>query len=150
MAQAALACPEWRWRVIGPCTLPHQCPDNLDLVGWVADPDREIGRAALIVGAAGDGLVSSILAADRPFICIPEPRAYGEQVATARRLGELGAAVMLEGWPRPGSWPGLIRTAMHLTPEPRRRLHDRLGTQKVAFFINELASAGSREGGPIS
>ncbi|WP_231635634.1 hypothetical protein [Novosphingobium sp. ST904] len=55
LADAARACPQWVWRVIGPATTPADIPANLEFAGWVDAPGREIARARIVVGAAGDG-----------------------------------------------------------------------------------------------
>lgn len=135
-----------RWRVIGPCTAPRDCPPNLQILGWVHDPETEIARAAVVVGACGDGLVMSILAADRPFICMPQHRPYDEQHATAERLGDLGAAVVVTEWPSPEKWSKLIEEALMLEPNARRSLHDPHGVRSAAEWINAMAD----EAGPRS
>lgn len=141
LAQAASHCARWRWRVIGPCSIPHKQPANLDFLGWVEDASVEIAQAALVIGAAGDGLVAGILAADRPFICIPQERPFGEQHVTALRLGELGAAIALLAWPSPQAWPALIDRALALPSAARRRLHNADGVQVAADWICAIGGA---------
>ncbi len=141
IARAALACPDMQWRVVGPVTPPIAQPANLDLVGWVDDPAHEIACAGLIIGAAGDGLVSAVLAADRPFVCIPEDRPFGEQQATAIALGALGAAIMLEAWPSAVQWPSLIRQAKMLSSHARKGLHDPRGATATANWLATMAAA---------
>lgn len=150
IAQAARACPDMHWRVIGPVTAPSDRPANLDLAGWVDDPASEIASAGLIVGAAGDGLVNAVLAADRPFLCIPEDRPYGEQPATARALHALGAVIMLETWPSPDQWPTLISQAKALPPHARKRLHDRHGVDTAATWLATMAAAAVQELEPVA
>lgn len=141
IARAARACPDMHWRVIGPVTASADRPANLDLAGWVADPAREIAGAGLIVGAAGDGLVGAVLAANRPFICIPQDRPYGEQRATALALDTLGAAILCRAWPSPDQWPSLIGRAKALPSHARRRLHDRYGVDAAANWLATIAAA---------
>jgi predicted glycosyltransferase len=150
IAQAARACPDIQWRVIGPVTAPTDRPANLSLAGWVDDPAQEIARAALIIGAAGDGLVNAVLAADRPFLCIPEERPYGEQRATARALDALGAAIMLTSWPSPDQWLSLISEAKALPPHARKRLHDRNGVDAAATWLATMAAAAVQELEPLA
>lgn len=140
-AQAARCCPQWHWRVIGPCSMPHDPPSNLAILGWVQDSDREIARATLVVGAAGDGLVGSVLAADRPFVCIAQDRPYDEQRATAQRLGEVGAALVVDSWPQPERWQQLIRDTLALSPEARQKLHDPNGARMAAEWFDMVAGA---------
>lgn len=145
IACAARACPAMHWRVIGPVTEPVDKPINLDLAGWVDDPTREIADAGLIVGAAGDGLVSAVLAADRPFLCIPEARPYDEQRVTALALDALGAAIMVDTWPSPDQWPSLIRRARALPSHARKRLHDPHGVDAAATWLATKAAAAVDE-----
>ena len=48
LAQAALACPGWQWRVIGPVSHPRSSPENLTILGWVEDAEGEIARAGVV------------------------------------------------------------------------------------------------------
>jgi predicted glycosyltransferase len=139
LARAAYTCPEWRWRVIGPCAPVRRAPANLEILGWVQNPDQDIADATVVVGASGDGLVGSVLAADRPFICIPQDRPFDEQRATARRLDQVGAALVLPTWPEPEQWRGLLDKALALRPQSRRRLHVANGAQAAAAWIRSLA-----------
>lgn len=139
IALAAAASAQWQWRVIGPCSAVSRPLPNLDLLGWVQHPEREIADAAVIVGGAGDGLVSSVLAADRPFICLPEDRPFDEQHATAQGLSAVGAALILPRWPEPERWSGLIASALALPSEARRRLHDLEGARAAARWICAMA-----------
>jgi predicted glycosyltransferase len=80
-----------------------------------------------------------VLAADRPFICIPQDRPFDEQRTTARRLDEVGAALSLPTWPKPEQWPGLLDRALALCPQARCRLHDANGAHAAAAWIGALA-----------
>ncbi len=150
IAQAARACPNMQWRVIGPVTATADRPANLDLAGWVNDPAQEIARAGLIIGAAGDGLVSAVLAANRPFLCIPEDRPFNEQLATAHGLGRLNAAVVLDAWPSPDKWLGLIRQTKMLSSQCRKRLYDRDGVGTAARWLAGMAVAAVQEMDPVA
>jgi len=143
LARIAAACPRWHWRVIGPATRPAHAPANLVFAGWVDSAEREIAEASLVIGAAGNGLVGAVLAADRPFICIPEPRPFGEQQAAADRLGELGAALVLPCWPNADDWPQVLEAAMSLPGGARRALHDAQGVKKAATWLTAHAAAAS-------
>jgi predicted glycosyltransferase len=139
-AQAAAAVPDMRWRIIGPCTVPSVAPANLELRGWVDDPASLISSARLVIGAAGDGLVSTVIAHRRPFLCLPEPRPFDEQMSKARRLSALGAALVRTDWPGPAQWPALVREACALDPLQIGRLDQRGGTQRVADWLRQLAA----------
>ncbi|MGE4304021.1 MAG: glycosyltransferase [Novosphingobium sp.] len=111
-AEAARAAPHYRWEVLGPCSVPAEPPPNLRLRGWVDNAEEAIAGAGLVVGAAGDGLVSAVLAHQRPFLCLPEKRPFDEQCSKARRLAALGAAVVVWTWPTPTEWPALVAHAV--------------------------------------
>lgn len=138
-AAAARAVPERQWRVIGPCSMPAELPRNLHLAGWVTDPDVEIARASLVVGAAGDGLVGSVIAAGKPFICLPEPRPFDEQRCKAARLGALKAATIRWNWPENDEWPELIDEAIEQDATGRASLADPHGAAKVAAWLRRHA-----------
>ena len=138
-ADAAAATPGSRWKVIGPCAVPAICPPNLEFCGWVADAASQIARAGLVVGAAGDGLVGTVLAARRPFVCLPEDRPYGEQRSKAARLSALGAAVVAPSWPDPRDWPALLDRARALDPAAQAGLDDPEGAVHAAARLCALA-----------
>jgi Predicted glycosyl transferase len=110
-ADAARAAPAYRWEVLGVCSVPADLPPNLRLRGWLDNAVDAIAGAGLVVGAAGDGLVSAVLAHRRPFVCLPEDRPFGEQQSKAQRLAALGAAVVAWTWPSRSDWPALLARA---------------------------------------
>jgi predicted glycosyltransferase len=141
VAKAAAATPAVRWRVIGPVTAPScEAPPNLSILGWVDNAEDEIAVAGVVVGAAGDGLVTSVLAANRPLICLAEPRPFSEQISKARRLDALGAAISLRSWPAPTQWPVLLADARGLSPAARSRLHDPHGAARADAFLHACAN----------
>lgn len=141
IADAARACPDMTWRVIGPVASPHDPPPNLEIAGWVENPEQEIARAGVVIGAAGDGLLGAVLAADRPFICIPQDRPYDEQRATAARLQALDAAIVLGDWPHADLWPILIDEAKAVPAVNRARLHDPCGARAAALWLADCAAS---------
>lgn len=143
-ADAALAVPDIHWRVIGPCTVPPFVPSNLALRGWVDNVPQMISSAAIVVGGAGDGVVGSVIANRRPFICLPEQRPFGEQIGKGRRLAALGAAVVSETWPSPDRWPGLVRAALALQPNAIARLDCPDGADRVARWLRMLVDETGR------
>ncbi|KQM12992.1 hypothetical protein [Novosphingobium sp. Leaf2] len=140
IAEAARACPAWTWRVIGPATAPADIPSNLVFAGWVPAPEADIAGAAIVIGAAGDGLVNAVMAGDRPFVCIPEERPFGEQHATACGLKALNAAIVLPEWPAGVFWNRILDDALALPPAARRPLQDRDAAGKVARWLALLVS----------
>jgi predicted glycosyltransferase len=139
LAAAAAATPERNWRVIGRVTPADQVPPNLVIMGWVDTADAEIVAAGIVIGHAGDGVVNAVIAAGRPFICLPQPRPFDEQIAKAARLHALKAAIVVDTWPDATAWPALLRRAESLDPGAIRRLHDPDGAVKAAAFLQDLA-----------
>lgn len=138
-AEAARAMPGRAWTVIGPCSPVDDAPANLTIAGWVGDADAWIARAGVVIGSAGDGVVGTVLAAGRPFICLPEDRPFGEQRAKAERLVAAGAAVMGDG-----DWPASIAAAERIDPAAARALDDADGAARAAEKLMALADRGGR------
>jgi len=139
LAAAAEATPEKMWNGVGPIEPPLVMPPNLKLAGWIDAIGDEIEKAEIIVGGAGDGLLNAVVSADKPFVCLPEPRAYNEQIAKAARLAALGASIVLAQWPQPRQWPGILQSALALSPADRRQISGQgLGT--AGFWLVDLAS----------
>ena len=142
-AAAARAVPDRQWRILGPCTVPSSSPPNLTLYGWVDDANASIAKAGVVVGAAGDGVVSAVLASDRPFICLPEPRPFDEQVSKARRLEALGAAIISLDWPCPSDWPRLLEEAAQASGNRSGLSTSSDGPTRVAQWLERLAQGPS-------
>jgi len=143
LAAAARMTPALSWRVIGPASAPRGRPPNLTFLGWVDDADAEIARAGIVVGAGGDGLVNAVLATGRPFICLPQPRPFDEQISKAHRLNALGAAMSLDAWPDPTAWPALVAAARKLDPADQHRLHDPDGANRAARWLSRIVENGA-------
>lgn len=139
-AAAARAAPTWQWHIIGPCTVPADMPANLYLRGWVDDADAQIAAARVVIGAAGDGVVSAVLRARRPFICLPEPRPFDEQASKAERLAAVGAAIVRHDWPKPHEWPDLIGRAIEQNEQWPACLESESGPERVARWLDDLCA----------
>ncbi|MGC6398950.1 glycosyltransferase [Sphingomonas sp. FW199] len=135
----ARANPDLEISVAGDLTDRPACPPNLRLLGWTDQVADVIASARCIVGAAGDGLVGQVFAAASPFICIPEPRPYGEQDAKASALRSLDAALVLNAWPPPERWSALVEEAVVQAARRPADLHDPRGAAKAAAWIETLA-----------
>lgn len=117
LAAAARAIPDRDWHVLGPVRETDVArPANLHLHGWVADPAPFLARAGLVVGGGGDGVVAGVAAAAKRFVCVPEARAFDEQVVKAEALQAMGAAIHVPRWPAADAWPALVREALTLDP----------------------------------
>jgi hypothetical protein len=141
-SRAARAMPDWNWRVAGPCSSPAQVPPNLTLLGWVRDVPERIARAEVVVGSAGDGVVGTVLAARRPFVCMPEDRPFGEQVSKAAGLVGTGAAILCTD-PSTATWRTLISEARRLSPDAAAALDDPQGADRLGQYLLVLADEGN-------
>jgi UDP-N-acetylglucosamine--N-acetylmuramyl-(pentapeptide) pyrophosphoryl-undecaprenol N-acetylglucosamine transferase len=138
--EAACATPDWTWRVYGD-SFARSCvlPENLHVYGWVDDIGPALDCAEIVIGGAGDGLVSAVVARGKRFICLPEPRAFDEQIAKAERLGLLHLAIVLSNWPDGSHWPQIFLRAMALDPERLRALYDPDALVKTVAAIEAIA-----------
>ncbi|MCJ2033078.1 glycosyltransferase [Methylobacterium sp. J-068] len=140
LADAARAVPERHWHVLGPVEgVAADLPANLTLYGWVADPAAFLARAALVVGAGGDGVVSTVAALAKRFLCLPEPRAFDEQVAKAEALAAMAAAIHCPAWPRGSEWPALIAAGLRLDPARIGALAEPGAVARAARLIGDVA-----------
>ncbi|MBD8909330.1 glycosyltransferase [Methylorubrum zatmanii] len=138
LARAAEAVPERDWHVLGPVTNIGTGPKNLHLHGWVADVHPHLAPASLVIGGAGDGLVTAVASLGKRFLCLPEPRAYDEQEAKAAALKRLGAAIVHRGWPDAPAWPDLVAEGLALDPGIVRALADSTALARTADAIEAL------------
>lgn len=142
LASAARAVPERTWHVLGPVTGEGiAVPANLHLHGWVADVVPHLARASLVVGTGGDGVVAAVAAHAKRFVCIPEPRPFEEQIAKARRLRALGAAILCEAWPPAGEWPTIVRAGLALERDAIAGLVERGAIGRTGDAVARLADA---------
>ena len=141
LVAAARAVPERDWHVLGPVEgADGPLPGNLHLHGWVAEIGPRLASAALVVGGAGDGVVAAVAGAAKRFVCLPEPRAFGEQTEKAAGLARLGAAVVRAGWPAAADWPALVRDGLALDPARIAALHDPDAVPRIAAAIEGIAA----------
>lgn len=135
LEDAARATPDRQWRVIGSLDGPAPESPNLEIAGWVDRADEEIGSAGIVIGGAGDGVLGAVAAAGKAYVCIPEDRPFGEQLAKASALEAAGAAVVLGSWPPGAKWPEVLRKASAIGSGAIAGFHDRHGAAKAAANI---------------
>ncbi len=150
LAEASRATPNISWRALGPLQPISDPPANLALLGWVDAAEPEIAAAEIVVGAPGDGLVSAVAAAGKPFVAVIEPRPFDEQRLKAERLRAAGAAIVLDGWPEASRWPSILTQARALDPSAMRRLHDPGGAAKAAAHLVACADGNFSSAARIS
>jgi len=138
---AARRCPEWQWTVLGPiaddAAIP--LPANLHVQGIVADPLPWLASAHVVVGSAGDSLVSEIAELRCRFICVPESRPFDEQQSVGALLADAGLAVHCAVWPTAESWPFLLDRAIRLSPAKWESFADGHGARRAACAISQAA-----------
>lgn len=123
-------CPGYRFRVAGPLPASERpLPNNLQLLGQLADPLPELLRAEVVVGSAGDNVVAEVAQLGGRLIAIAEQRPFDEQLLQALQLERLGVALGVPGVPAAEQWPALLERA--------RRLPGRSGWQAL---LNEHAT----------
>lgn len=144
---AARATPTWDWQVYGPIATSGELPANLAFYGWCADLGSRLSEADVVVGGCGDGLLADVAAHAKRFICLPEDRAFDEQRSKARHLARHRMAVVLEGWPMPAQWPGVLEDACAIDPSRLASRHDPSAADKAAAVIETLIAGRARQNG---
>lgn len=141
LAEAARECSDWQWTVLGPICTENTLfvPPNLKLLGVVADPSEWLRSAHIVVGSAGDSLVSEIADLRCRFICVPDYRPFNEQQSTSERLANVGLAICCSVWPAARSWPLLLKRAAALKPEKWEIFADGKGAMRAANSISKVA-----------
>jgi hypothetical protein len=91
--------------------------------------------------------VSAVLAARRPFICLPEARPFDEQISKAKRLAAMGRAVVRYDWPRPFEWAGIIGQAINQCGGWPPCLDASVGPKGVAAWLNAMRTTKFTERG---
>jgi hypothetical protein len=116
--------------------------------GWSWTVCRDMGPDALwqslqdadvVVGHAGQNVVSEVAAARRGSVIIAQRRPHDEQHFTARGLQEAGVGHGLASWPEPGAWTSLLESASRIDVGGWRRWTDGEGARRCAALIDTLA-----------
>ena len=105
-----------QWLLIGktPVTTSPSLPENLYLQGYVTDTYPYLCAADVVVGSAGTNTVMEVAAARRPYVSLPEPRPFDEQLCKALTLERLGAAVVCRQRPITTEWGNLLERASQI------------------------------------
>ncbi|AZM56014.1 glycosyl transferase [Streptomyces sp. WAC 01529] len=132
LREAQRATPEWSWTVLGG---PDGC--------WVEEPWPVLCRARVVVTHAGQNAIAECAAARVPAIVIPQDRPHGEQHATARALHASGLATVVDTWPHPGVWSGLLEEAAG-RPDRWAQWSPGDGARRAARLLTRLSTRTSR------
>ncbi|TGH31983.1 hypothetical protein E5S57_25615, partial [Escherichia coli] len=81
----------------------------------------QICGADVVVTHAGQGCIADVAAAQRPAIVIPQPRPFGEQIATGLMLRQHRLAIVAQDWPDQRAWPALLAHANAFEPQRWQR-----------------------------
>lgn len=127
VAAARAATPGWEWVERGPGS---PSPDL-----WA-----DLAAADVVVTHGGQNAVAEVAAARRPAVVVAQPRPFDEQVATARAVDRLGAAVGVDAWPDAADhWPGLLDRALRRGGDGWRRWSTGHGAVSAAGHLDALA-----------
>ncbi len=142
LAELADACPDQQFRVAGQVSGEPLPRPNLAYLGALAEPLAELQRAQVVIGSAGDSLVSEAASLGCRYIAVAEQRPFAEQQQQARRLDELGLAVGLQAWPEATQWPALLARAQALDGLAWQQWADAQSVRRAAAILqgtlNEL------------
>jgi hypothetical protein len=128
--EARRATTDWSWTVCrdaGPDALWHSLQD-----------------AAVVVGHAGQNVVSEVAAARRGSVIIAQRRPHDEQHFTVRGLEAAGVSHALPAWPEPEAWPGLLESAARIDAGRWSRWTDGAGADRCAALLDSLALGDGR------
>lgn len=131
VAAARAATPGWQWVERGPAS---PSPDL-----W-----SDLASADVVVTHGGQNSVAEVAAARRPAVVVAQPRPFDEQVATARAVDRVGAAVGLDAWPSAERWPGLLERAVARGGEGWSRWSTGHGAAVAAARLDALVDRHAR------
>ncbi len=100
IAAAAEATPQWLWLIVG--EIHRDCYDvsrNVSVLGWREDTYTYLKAANVAIASGGHNTVMEIGTARVPFLCIPEPRPFDEQIVKAQLLEKLGLSFTANTFP---------------------------------------------------
>jgi hypothetical protein len=120
---------DWTWTVcrdVGPDAL------------W-----QSLQHAAVVVGHAGQNVVSEIAAARRASVIVAQRRPHDEQHFTVRGLEAAGVGRGLPVWPDAQAWPALLESAARIDVDRWRRWTDGTGADACAALLDSLALGGT-------
>ncbi|MDA8745783.1 glycosyl transferase family 28 protein [Rubripirellula amarantea] len=141
LREAAALLPDHEWIVIGKSDNDQSddTPDNLQFLGWVADPQRYLQSAEVVVTSAGHNSVMELGNSRCRFVAITEDRPFDEQLRKTMILEREQLAIGLSRWPETSQWPTIIARAKQLDPSRWDRLFVGDGAQQAALHIERVA-----------
>lgn len=141
---AARSTPGWHWHVAGELDAPVERPAEVIEHGRVADVWPLLSGADVVVGPCGGGLAADVAAAGTPFLALPQPRPFHEQVELARLLRTAGVAETAATWPTATEWPALLERLADDRAGAAARWRgwsDAGGAARAAAVVREVAAS---------
>ena len=106
---AAQSSPEWTFMLVGKVVSSTGQAENLRVVGRVADTYPYLKAADVVIGSGGTNTMMEVGAAQAPYLSVPEPRPFDEQLCKMEALAKLGLTRISPG--RVDDWSGLLTAA---------------------------------------
>lgn len=135
---AARAAPQTLFLTIGPLHLEGHETDFANLIncGWVENVVDYIAASDIVIASAGDNTVHEVAMLERPYICAPEWRYFGEQTRKAECLAGLGAAVNMAHWPSDfAGWQDVLARARALDVQILAELYAPEAARRAAQWL---------------
>ena len=104
----ARATPTWTFRLVGVVDDAEDGPANLTSVGFVTDTYPQLKAADVVIGSGGTNTMMEIGAARVPYLSVPEPRPFDEQLCKMRALAALGLTRIVDPDLPPAAWSALL------------------------------------------
>jgi hypothetical protein len=141
LVEVAASTPKWRWYVLGISAQEAGIEDkeNLTLLGYSSDIWSILCKADVVVGPCGDSTISEVAAARKPFIAIPQPRPFNEQIVHAKILQKYDLADIVLSWSDTASWLDLLESAVSRGGDRWRWYNDGQGSTRICKTL--LATA---------
>jgi UDP-N-acetylglucosamine--N-acetylmuramyl-(pentapeptide) pyrophosphoryl-undecaprenol N-acetylglucosamine transferase len=136
---AAATASAWTFSVLGPCSGVESASARIAFQGWCDDVFPHLVAADVVIAGASCSAIADVAAAGKPLALVPGDDAEGRALAGA--LEELGAAVVLDGWPSPIAWPALLADLLDLPTRPLRSLADGRASRRAARWVDAWAAS---------
>lgn len=115
-------------------------PHNLNLTGLVDDPQKELEACSIIIGNCGHNTVMEVATLNKRFICVPEDRAFFEQLDKAEKIKQqYGVKVVLPENLFTTNWRILIDETLQ-TPADWKNMVNPNATNLIRCELDKLAN----------
>ncbi|EDQ03945.1 UDP-N-acetylglucosamine--N-acetylmuramyl-(pentapeptide) pyrophosphoryl-undecaprenol N-acetylglucosamine transferase [Sulfitobacter indolifex] len=154
---AARAMPDTTFITIGQMARDWHAtePANLHHHGWVENAPDYLAAADLVVASTGNTTCHQILAAEKPWLAVPEWRYFDEQIEKANALARAGGAHHLLHFPSSAdAWRAAINTTFDThDPALQRSLVNENAASETAQWlcglVDQLLPKTSNETGDL-